>query len=121
MKEVFGLHNAKKSCETQGVYMKKIFAMLLLLCSLSSLCAQNNNEPYILYYNLSPRNFVPLNIKEFKFNDDGLLKRITVYDIHECIDCYQWENIKGKAKILETYEIIRDEYKVTVFILKNGK
>ncbi len=121
MKEVFGLQNSKKLCETQGANMKRIFSMLLLFCALLSLFAQNNNEPYILYYNLSPRNFVPLNIKEFKFNDDGLLKRITVYDIHECIDYYQWENIKGKAKILETYEIIRDEDKVTEFLVKNGK
>lgn len=100
--------------------MKKIYVMLLLLCSLSSLCAHNNNEPYILLYSLSPWSSEPLFIDEYKFNDDGLLKRITVYDIHECIDYYQWNEIKSKAKILKTYEIIRDEDKVTEYLIQNG-
>lgn len=120
MKEVFGLHNAKKSCETQGANMKKILIILLLFSALSSLIAQDDNGPYILYYHLSPRNFEPLNVQEYKFYDDGLIKRITYYDIHECIDYYQWDEIKSKAKILKTYEIIRDEDKVTEYVIQDG-
>ena len=101
--------------------MKKILVMLLLFfCVLSSVFAQKNKEPYILLYSLSPWSSEPLFIDEYKFNEDGLLKTITVYDIHECIDYYQWENIKGKAKILETYEIIRGENKVTEYLIQDG-
>lgn len=120
MKEVFGLHNSKKLCETQGSYMKKIIVILLLFCALPSLFAQKNNEPYILYYMLMPWDVDPIYIQEYTFSNNGLLKSITYYDINECIDYYRWDEIKDKSKILKKYEIIRDEDKVTEYLSQNG-
>ncbi len=100
--------------------MKKIFSMLLLFCVFSSLSAQNNNEPYILYYMLMPWDDNPIYIQEYTFSDDGLMKRITYYDIHECIDYYHWDEIKDKAKILKTYEIISDDDKFTEYLTQYG-
>ena len=96
--------------------MKKkinILIFILIFCY----CHANNNYYIVNFY--KPYGREPTYTEEFLFYDDGLIKRITHYDLRNECDYYDWENIRKNLKIIRQYEISRLNKSIEVVLKEN--
>ena len=97
--------------------MKKLIILMLFILSLAYCYADNNY--YIIHF-YEPYGRAPTDTLEYLFYDDGLIKQITYYDLHEECDYYNWEKIKKNLKILRQYKIIRSDKIINSVLVENN-